>query len=360
MNARQRVTRLWSSLSRGRLPLAVMGLLIFAALFLLGGDFAVGAQTAPTISIGSVVANESVTFRTHNYPANQTFTVIMGKIGTQGIDGYVVGTVDSGDGGSMTATFPIPAALQGDYRIAIRLQSPAGYYSYNWFYNDTTVGAQPAPGTDYSGIPTFDVTAVSADKTVTIGAKNVPPNRSFTVRMGAMGTRGVNGIVVETFNSGEGGAFSDSYVIPAALHGSYRIAIRLQSADGYYAYNWFYNNTTGAGTTPTTPAPTSTPAPPAYTGTPTFSITAVQRNETVTIRTKDFPPERTFTVTMGAFGTRGINGIVVDTTASGDGGEFTAAYPIPEALQGSYRIAIRLQSSDGYYAYNWFYNNSTN
>jgi hypothetical protein len=62
---------------------------------------------------------------------------------------------------------------------------------------------------------------------------------------------------------------------------------------------------------------------------------------------------------MGRYDTRGINGFEVATTKSGDGGSFTATYSIPQALKGHDRIAIRLQSSAGYYSYNWFYNNTT-
>ena len=62
---------------------------------------------------------------------------------------------------------------------------------------------------------------------------------------------------------------------------------------------------------------------------------------------------------MGAMGTRGVNGIKVATTSAGKGGIFTVTYNIPEALKGSYQIAIRLQSpTSGYYGYNWFYNNT--
>jgi len=96
----------------------------------------------------------------------------------------------------------------------------------------------------YSGYPTFSIVAVVKDTTVTIQAYNFPPGDTFTVRMGAYGTLGVGGIVVGTQASGSGGSFSTTYDIPAALAGSYRIAIRLESpTSGYYAYNWFYNNT---------------------------------------------------------------------------------------------------------------------
>jgi hypothetical protein len=61
--------------------------------------------------------------------------------------------------------------------------------------------------------------------------------------MGEYGTYGIGGIVVTTVNSGAGGSFSATYAIPAALVGRSKIAIRLESANGYYyAYNWFYNN----------------------------------------------------------------------------------------------------------------------
>jgi hypothetical protein len=63
--------------------------------------------------------------------------------------------------------------------------------------------------------------------------------------MGPMGTKGIGGIVVGTTDSGVGGAFSATYNIPAALAGSYQIAIRMDSPQGFLAYNWFYNNTTG-------------------------------------------------------------------------------------------------------------------
>jgi hypothetical protein len=91
----------------------------------------------------------------------------------------------------------------------------------------------------------------------------------------------------------------------------------------------------------------------------TFEMLSVVRNKRVTIQTNNFPPHRSFVVTMGRYGTKGINGFEVTTTDTGAGGSFTAAYSIPQALRGHDRIAIRLQGSAGYYSCNWFYNNST-
>jgi hypothetical protein len=63
--------------------------------------------------------------------------------------------------------------------------------------------------------------------------------------MNKMGTKGVNGVQVDTFNSGTGGTKTFTFDIPAEMQGKRQIAIRIQSTtgSGYFAYNWFYNNT---------------------------------------------------------------------------------------------------------------------
>jgi hypothetical protein len=204
------------------------------------GDNGSGTTTIPTISILSVKEDESVTLKTHNFPAGREIKVLMGAMGTKGVGGTQVTTFSSGDGSSQTKTFDIPAAFKGDYRIAIRLQTIDGvYYAYNWFYNNT---ASSADNPGYTGIPTFSITGVDKGKTVTVKTNNFPANIDFKVLMGKMGTKGVGGTVVTQVNSGTGGAFSKTFSIPSSLNGEGRIAIRLEAlSGGYYAYNWFYN-----------------------------------------------------------------------------------------------------------------------
>lgn len=101
------------------------------------------------------------------------------------------------------------------------------------------------PGNPPAGaIPTFSISAVVRDQTVTISTRDFPANVKFDVRMGALGTQGINGAYVTTIDSGAGGSFSQTFNVPAGLRGSDRIAIRLENASGYYAYNWFWNNST--------------------------------------------------------------------------------------------------------------------
>ncbi len=211
--------------------------------------------------------------------------------------------------------------------------------------------------------PSFTILAVVRDQSVTIQTANFPANDSFTVTMGEFGTRGIGGVVVDTTKSGNGGSFQATYDLPASLAGSTRIAIRLHSpTSGFFAFNWFWNNTASV-TTPPSPAPSPTPlptpAPPGFTGFPTFSIVSVVKDQTVTIKGVNFPANDTFEVLMGAFGTRGIDGINVGSTKTGIGGALSATYDIPSGLAGSLRIAIRLQSpTSGFFAFNWFWNNT--
>lgn len=367
----------------------VLALLAFA-LFL--GVGAAETQTIPTISIVSVAEDATVTIQTHNFPRAHIFTVTMGAMGTRGVGGIVVGSIDSSRGDGQF-TFNIPDQLKGSYQIAIRTQTGHAnpFYSFNWFYNNTS--PQPGPGTGgqpgYSGIPTFRITGVTQDQNVNIETNNFPRGQLFTVTMGRFGTQGIGGIVVGTLDSGDGGTLTATFNIPAQLAGSNRIAIRAQTghANPFYAYNWFFNNT-GTGGQPTatavpttTPEPTVTPSPtspgtggeptatptatavpqpppPPYTGIPTFTVCSVVRNDSVTIMTHNFPSGQLFTVTMGAFGTQGIGGYVVGTidTGAANIGRFT--FTIPDQLDNSYRIAIRAQTghANPFYAYNWFYN----
>jgi len=378
-------------------PLAMLAV-VFLALPI-GSDLlktAPSASVNPVFEIIGVVQDESVAIRTFNFPANTAFTATMGPMGTRGIGGIQVGSLDSGSGGTMDATYLVPAELKGSNQIAIRLQSTGAfpYYAYNWFYNNTTGEStepppaeppadQPPTTPGYSGIPVFKVVSVSRDTSATVETYNFPANESFIVTMGLMGARGINGIVVGTLDSGSDGTMQATFSIPAELKGQAQISIRTQTANAqpYYAYNWFWNNdanvassdaTTSSGTggqpseTDTTTEATSADTGAGatnyyYYGIPVMKITSVLQDQSVTFQTYNFPPSQSFEVTMGAMGTQGANGYLAGTFDSDQGGSFLITLPIPPELVGSRQISIRAQTAQAYpyYSYNWFFNNTT-
>jgi hypothetical protein len=334
--------------------------LVLALIIPLPAQAAASGSAIPTFTIINVIPDTGVTILTFNFPANRTFDVLIGQVSTRGVGGIKVTTINSGAGGSFTATFNIPTTLFGQYQIALRLENTtgSGYYAYNWFYNNRYSSEPAVPASSgQKPKPTFTISQVIPDTSVTIITQNFPANDRFEVLMGYMGSRGIGGIVVDTVSSGAGGSLTYKFAVPVALQGQPQIAIRLQSVTGsdYYAYNWFVNQTSGYYDWPVVPPK------PGYSGFPTFKIVSVLRDQTVTIIIHNLPPKDRFQVTMGVIGTRGIGGSIVGTIDSGAESTPTYTFAIPVSLYGTSQIAIRLQSVTGshYYAYNWFFNTTT-
>lgn len=337
-------------------PLATI-LIIFLILTLSVPSVQASAATAviPTFDIVSVVTDTSVTIKTSNFPANKTFEVLMNTFGTKGVGGVKVASVDTGAGGTLNFTFNIPDSLKGLATIAIRLQSTTGdYFSYNWFTNKTsgtTSGPTPPPA---APTPTFSIVSVEKDSKVTIQTANFPAGKTFDVLMNTFGTAGIGGTKVTSVDSGSGGTLTFTFDIPTSLKGLSRIAIRLQSTTGgFFSYNWFWNNVTSSGGT-------GTPTPSLPAGViPTFSITAVVEDSSVTIATANLPANDKFDVYMNTYGTKGVGGVKVTTVETGTGGSKSFSFTVPDSLKGLDRIAIRLVSPiSGYFSYNWFWNNT--
>ena len=96
----------------------------------------------------------------------------------------------------------------------------------------------------------------------------------------------------------------------------------------------------------------------AYAAVPSVSFYSIVENESVTVRTSDFPSGHTFHVYMGENGTMGIGGKLVSKITTGEGGAFLAKFFIPEELSDEDIIAVRFESvtDSKYHHYNWFFN----
>ncbi len=382
------------------ITMQVIVALILAAGFVITPGAKATGKAIPTFNIVSVVKDVSVTIQTSTFPPDKLFTVRMGYGNTDGGGGVVVATTNSGAGGAFQETYLIPDILKGQDVIAIRMDAPGGFYAYNYFRNDPnflnpasainplpagTNGALVSTIPGYTGIPTFSIKSVKADSQVTVKMHNFPPNRDFTVRMGYFGTLAKGGEVIGTTNTGEGGDMEETYEIPASLRGVHQIAIRMDATRYLFSYNWFYNVNTektgasGAGGTggtgssggeaategtggetaaaPEVAAPS--PVEPVYVGIPTFTIGEVVQDKSVTIMTSNLPLFTDYSVLMGPYGTMGAGGTVAGTGKVEDSGNLKLTFDIPASLKGSTYIALRLEASNGYYAYNWFRNLNT-
>jgi LysM repeat protein len=112
-----------------------------ASTWFTNADREAGVPDFPFLTPIEVVRNESVTIRFTNLPAGVEYDVLMGKIGTKGVDGVFVGTARSAQGGTVVRTYDIPASLRGSATIAIRMEAPSrgpNAFAYNWFTNQTS------------------------------------------------------------------------------------------------------------------------------------------------------------------------------------------------------------------------------
>lgn len=147
------------------------------------------AKPVPVIvvnfTIASVIADESVTISTVDFPVRTNFNVIMGTATTKAAEGVVSTDFNSGTGGKADFTFPIPEKVKGTTIIGIRVESKDGYYKgYNWFFNRTQTGLLPDSGLK----PNLTFSSIKKNASVTVEATNLNPSTVYRVRVGPYST----------------------------------------------------------------------------------------------------------------------------------------------------------------------------
>ncbi len=354
-------------------------------------------EKIPQVSFLDVSKGESVTIVTNYMPENTDIIAYMGELDSKGEDGIVVGQMNTGKGGSFSATLPIPAELKDREYIVVRLVAPKQWYCYNTFQNDPN-GTTPVPsskpsgtpepeepeytvttvsGKPYKGYPIFAVKSVDPGKTVTVITDNFPPGLDFVALIGKLGKNGEDGTAVGQFNSGEGGAFEATFDIPAAFKDYDALAIRLVAPKQYFAYNWFDNSGTGissapvtstevtATPTPTTSATEPTPAPTVDAnafvpkpGGPRIQILSVVAGQTIKVKATNLHSNLEYTFSMGPFGEVDAKGKEAGKFTSDNTGEADLTLTIPEEFKNLSLISILMESSKSY-AFNFFYNVTT-
>ena len=226
-------------------------MVLILAIVLMAASITPVQAAVPDTSIVAVVKNESVTIQTTNFPANHTFHVLMGYNGTQGINGYLISKVTTGDGGSFLAKFYIPDELAGEDIIAIRFEivTEAKYFTYNWFYNDTATGPSDTTCTTCTtynnlpvGFPTFDIVSSVKGSSVTVETRYFPAHERFAVFMQDGDSQAITLYEVGGIETGEGHILTATFSIPAELRWEEKIKIIFYNInDGFRTYNLFYN-----------------------------------------------------------------------------------------------------------------------
>ncbi len=346
-------------------------LIIVMAIAVPTGVGIVNANKVPTFEIVSVVPDEVVTIETSDFPEDMKFEVLIGRYGNFGIDGTKVATQDSGKGGAFTATYNIPKDLQGVEKLSIRLENKeSGYYSYNWFENavmpakDETATEVPDTTVEVVYQPSFTVTSVEMDKSISVTGSGFPVDLEYDVLMGVYGSTGVGGVKVTTQNTGPKGEFKATYTIPADFQGAYRIAICLESAKSdYYAYNYFFNasyplpEVPSVGEATKVAAPVATVASLGYQGYPFFTVTSVKKDASVAIQAENLPMDDTFEVYMTDYLDGSAKIVKAGTLETKNGGSAAATFSIPTEMKGVAQISVRLSGlKSGFFAYNFFFN----
>ena len=94
----------------------------------------------PSITVLNVIPDQSITIQGDNFLPNETFLATMVLKEAAGSKEVVVGSLETGEGGSITVSFPIPAELVGAGQLTLRLESKgSGLATAASFDNSITI-----------------------------------------------------------------------------------------------------------------------------------------------------------------------------------------------------------------------------
>ena len=201
------------------------------------------------------------------------------------------------------------------------------------------VTAAPARAVELS----FKVVGVKAKESVTIRTVNFPLRTQFVVLMDVIGRQGIGGQQVGEFNSADGGAIEKTFNIPASLRSEIIMALRIESSDGYYAYNWFFNENMAY-----------KPANPEKVK-PELAFSDIQKNTSVHVSGQNLPANTTFSVRVGPYYTFYRDYVFTQDVVSDSAGKLDLNLDLPKNVKDSDYIMLRLDGA-GVYVYNNFQN----
>lgn len=198
--------------------------------------------------------------------------------------------------------------------------------------------ARPAPAVTVH----FDVIEVKRNTSVTIRTKDFPLRTKFVAKIGQAGKKVFTGEVVGEFNSDKGGVLEQTFPIPEALKDVIILGLRIESADGYEAYNWFFNQN----------AARVTSDPNAK---PLVDFTDAKKNTSVTVQAKNLPPNTPFWVRVGPYEGFYSKYAFRDLVTTGADGSVSFPLELPPSAKDAEHIMVRMDGG-GMYVYNIYKN----
>jgi hypothetical protein len=191
-------------------------------------------------SIIGVEEDEVVTIKVKDFPAYTDFKAYMTKRGNSSFKPVLVKEFYSGKGGSFKVSFLIPEKLWDYPEISLQIISEDADLSVtNWFYNGDLGNIY---NNGYTGKASLSIIGVEEDEVVTVKLVDFPAHTDFEAYMTKRGNSNFKPIKVKEFNSGKGGSFKISFLIPDKLVDYPEITLRIVSEDEeIQVSNWFYN-----------------------------------------------------------------------------------------------------------------------
>ncbi len=266
--------------------------------------------------------------------------------------------------------------------------------------------------------PSFSVTDVMVDESVSILTRDFPAQTEFTVRMKDLASIG-DFVDVARFNSQAGGSFAVTFPIPEELFGVRNVSMTLTDGKGL-SITGSFSITVYEETLPVLPEVTIEPiggqeivlqnpvpvatvvpqnepivlvnpiiqqpvpvaprrAPCNRCAVPMFKIVGVVKNQSVEVETLNFPLQTDFIVRMGYFSDpktctpmgcfipsemgpdKIFVGFEAGTYSSGNNVSERATFQIPAAIKHMSPLYVRFDEvcgGCGYYSFNYFWNNN--
>lgn len=126
------------------------------------------------------------------------------------------------------------------------------YPTYTPFVLPTAIPATATAIVTVKPKASITILGVQKNTAVSVQANNFSPNTVLKIRVGPYDTFSKDAVQVGTINSGNGGSIKFTALLPAVVQDVEKVTIRLDGANGEYAYTYFNNATSG--TVPTVSA----------------------------------------------------------------------------------------------------------